>query len=167
MGRQETRLNHTSKSIDEFLRWARTADYGEFCVYHEGSLGRDRVGNRDLSQVADTVLLLQDTGFVIATQFRSGIDMPTKYVATRTGYGYAPRAIIRGEITATDWRILCAVREARHGKSITRVIRDTLSTSSDAAAAGVLHTIKKAGWIEEDPSVMGWKISAAGLSLLV
>lgn len=167
MFRQETKLRHETKTVSEFIRWAKAAQYGDFCVYHTGSLSQDRRGNPDLCRTADTVLLLQETDFVIATQYRRDLGEPTRYIATRTGRGYAPRSIMSGEISAGDWRILTAVRDARHGRSITRVIRDTLATSSDKAAVAVLEQLKARGWVEEDPSVLGWKISRGGLSLLV
>ena len=165
--KQEVSLRHDAKTVQEFVKWARAAIYGDFCVYHIGSLSADRIKNPDLSALADTVLLLQDTGFVIATQHRRDVSDQTRYMATRTGRGYAPRSIMTGEISAGEWRILDAINGARHGKSITRVIRDTLATSSDAAARAVLEKLKARGWVEEDPSVLGWKISRHGLSMLV
>lgn len=164
--KQETKLRHEAANTAEFIRWARGAIYGDFCVYHQGSLSTDRRSNPEVCSLADTVLLLQDTGFIIATQYRRDIDAETQYIATRTGRGYAPRAVMKGEITAGDWRILGAICEARHGRSITRIVRDMLATSSDKAATAVLEAFKAREWIEEDPSVSGWKISALGLSML-
>lgn len=165
--RQEVSLRHEARNVADFVKWAKSAVYGDYCVYHSGNLSIDRRENDDVCKLADTVLLLHDTGFVIATQHRRNIGAQTDYMATRTGRGYAPRSIMNGEISAGDWRILEAINGARHGKSITRVIRDTLATSSEAAARAVLDSLKIRGWIEEDPSVLGWKISRLGLSMLV
>lgn len=61
---------------------------------------------------------------------------------------------------------LADIDQPNHGRSITRIVRDMLATSSDKAASAVLEAFKSREWIEEDPSVSGWKVSALGLSML-
>jgi hypothetical protein len=163
---REVKFRNEASTSGDFITWARCATFGDFCVYHTGNLATDRRDSNDLCKLADIVLMLQDTGFVIATQFRANVGDLTQYVATRTGEGYAPRAVMKGEISAADWRILTAVRDARHGRSITRVIRDALASSSDRAATAVLDALKSRQLVEEDTTVSGWKISHLGLSIL-
>lgn len=65
----------------------RGAIYGDFCVYHKGSLSTERRADPEVCRLADTALLLQDTGFIIATRYRRDIGAETQYIATRTGCG--------------------------------------------------------------------------------
>lgn len=153
--------------LDEFLRWAKVAKYGDFCVYHEGHLSADRTENPVLNSIAETVLLLQDTGWVYASQNRMFTDIGNAYFATRSGKGFAPRSVMSRDITAAEYRTLYAINSKQSGVSIVRVIRDSLSTSSDARAERVLRQLRSDGWVEPVDTGKGWKITDVGRKLLV
>lgn len=150
-----------------FCQWAAAAPPGDFVVYHIGNLGRDRIGNAALHDLADTVLLLSEAGFVLGAQYPihlAGIA-GASYAATRTGRGWAPQSILHRRITAQTWRALNSVHHRDSWMSAQRAIRDTLSCS-DSLAADTLSALYAEGWVTDAPG-KGWCLSPAGLRMLM
>jgi hypothetical protein len=157
----------TAADARELCAWARQAKAGDRCVYHIGNLVADRSAFPALHQLAETVLLLQETGWLVGAQQR--IRLPTvdgwSYACVRTGSGRAPRAVLAGTITATHYRAMEAIRARAAAVSVTRAVRDALSVSDDTAAE-LVSTMRRKGWVIEQP-VKGWELSPAGTKLLV
>lgn len=168
-GMRETRLNARVTSAAGFLRWARGAGFGEWCIYHEGNLALDRTEDRDLHERAEAVLILSSHGFVAASQGRpphadSGV---LAYMATRTGRGRAPRAILSGEVAATDFGALKAVQGREVQQSAHRAIRDRLGLS-EGAADGLLRRLADLGLVERGTGYKaGWALTPVGQQALL
>lgn len=153
-----------------FRRWIKRASVGDTCLYHAGNLSSDRNADPVLNDLADTVMLLSETGAVRTTQYRQYLYITDvwAYLAIRASGGYTPREIIAGTLTSRDWRALRAVRDRAADISATRAIRDVLSaswSSSDAAAREILDSLAARKLVEEAPG-KGWQLTAAGLRAL-
>ena len=122
--------------------------------------------NRTLHELAEMVLLLQETGFIIGSKEAMNLAGFTGwgYVAMRSAGGWAPQSVMRGKITAGQHRALCALRDGNAYQSSVRVVRDALSIP-DALAADILAYFFAHEWIERDEP-KGWKLSRAGIALL-
>lgn len=150
-----------------FCQWAAGAPPGDFVVYHIGNLGKDRIGNPTLHELADTVLLLSESGFVLGAQYPislAGIS-GASYAATRTGRGWAPQSILHRRLSAQTWRALYAVHHRDSWMSAQRGIRDTLSCPDDIAADILAH-LHASGWVVEASEGKGWVLSPAGIRML-
>lgn len=150
-----------------FRRWIKRASVGDTCLYHAGNLSSDRSADPVLNDLADTVMLLHETGAVRTTQYRQYLYITDvwAYIAIRSAGGYAPKAIIAGTLTSRDWRALRAVRDRDADISATRAIRDALAaswSSSDAQARDLLDSLAARKLVEEAPG-KGWKVTAAGI----
>lgn len=147
--------------------WAASAAPADFAIYHIGELGRDRITNPVLHELAETVLILSETGFIISTQYPMQLASLTgwSYVATRRRGGWAPRSILNSQITAAQYRALNAVRRRDAAMSAPRAVRDALSCPDDVAA-DMLAFLHLNGWVEEAPG-KGWAVSPAGLRMLM
>lgn len=160
-------LRHTVRDTTAFCRWVVRARARDTVVYHIGNLGHDRAENPDLNMLAETVLLLQETGYVVGSQHRTRV--PTidgwTYFATRTGAGWAPVSVTRGRIDTINYRALASVRSRDLASSAARAIRNTLSIP-DAAANVILEHLKEREWIEPAPQ-KGWQVSTAGHRMLL
>lgn len=159
--------SHTVGSTGDLCKWAGSACRGEFVIYHAGSLTLDRTTDQSLNQLADTIHILQETGFVTASQKRFHLQITDvwAYIATRTGRGYAPSGLLSRKITSFEWRALKAVRDRDADISVTRAIRDAVSStliSSDDLATEIFDTILAKKLIAEAPG-KGWTLSQSGL----
>lgn len=116
--------------VGAMTSWCRVAERGQQYIYHLGSLARDRRASGILNIVADTAMLLAETRFLRLQQERMVFSSPEDdrwvYLATRSGTGYAPRAVISLRISSFEWRALRAVRDREAGMSVTRAIRDAM-----------------------------------------
>lgn len=161
---------HVVWNVTSLCRWLKTAGEGDWCVYHSGNLAYDRVRDSDVNDLSDMVLLLTETDYLRTTQRRQYLFITDVwvYVAHRTGRGHAPRAILNGTITASDFRALRAVRDRDADISATRAIRDALSatmSSSDVIATQMFERLKERKFISEAKG-KGWGISQAGLRIM-
>lgn len=150
-----------------FLRWFKAARAGDTCLYHAGNLATDRAKDGHLNDLADTVMLLNETGAVRASQYRQYLFIMDvwSYIAIRANGGYIPKDIVTGKITSREWRALRAVRDRDADISATRAIRDALSASwlsSDATAKDLLQSLAERKLVEEAPS-KGWQLTKIGL----
>lgn len=161
-----TRKRETVEDARGFCAWASEAAAGDRCTYHIGNLVSDRVAYPELHMLAETILLLQEGGFVIGGQQRIRLVTVQGYAysVTRTGGGKAPRSVLSGVLTATQYRALEAIRGRASAVSITRAVRDALSIS-EASAQQIVEALRKRGWVAEQP-VKGWELSQSGSKLL-
>lgn len=158
---------NTVGSSAELMRWAVTAYKGEFVVYHAGSLVLDRISDPVLNQMADTVHVLQETGFISASAKRMYLQIMDvwAYIATRTGSGYAPAGLVSRKINSSEWRSLKAIRDRDADISAIRAIRDAVSsnmTSSDEVATEIFEGLRAKKLITEAPG-KGWTLTQTGI----
>lgn len=164
--------SHVVASVPEFIKWLKAAMPNEICLYHTGDIGVDRkkLTLTYINDLADTAMLLSETGYVILSQSR--YYLPTHdgwaYHAQRTGRGYAPKAIMDGKLTSFEWRALRALRDRDADISATRAVRDALSfamSSSDQSAEALLQALKARRLVQEAPG-KGWELSKLGVGAL-
>ena len=138
----------------QFLSWAAAARPNDMVTYHCGNLSADRVRSHDLHLVAEAVLLLNETGFIAPSQtaHRGSGESFSTYCAQRTRGGRAPRAVMLGQISASEYRAL-------------REVRDRLGYPEEVAA-DYLALLLARGFIEPGES-RGWQPSAVGLRMLL
>lgn len=161
---------HIVGTVRELSRWCKTAAVGEGVIYHAGEISVDRRKDDNINALADTVLLLAETGFVSCTQRRQYLYVEDvwAYWAIRARDGYAPRALIDGKLTSFEWRALKALRDRDADISATRAVRDALSfamSSSDQSAEALLQGLKARRLVEEAPG-KGWQLSKLGVGAL-
>lgn len=157
----------TVSGAAEFLKWAASSTRGETVTYHVGNLGADRTKHYGVHLVAEAALLLNETGWVSATQVplrTSGASLST-YFAQRTGKGTAPTAILMQQITAPEFRALRVVRDRGHDMSAVRAIRDTLGYSEDVAADYLMLLLARR--FIEPGAERGWQLSSLGYKMLL
>jgi len=127
----------TVEDLPHFLRWCRGAKTSDVCIYHIGMIAIDRRDSPALCNIADTVGLLSETGYIFGGQHI--VQLPAgrqiAYTATRTGCGYAPRAILSDMILARDYNALRAIKHRPADLSATRALRNGINLSEDAAAS--------------------------------
>lgn len=160
-------IRKTVADAKSFCTWAAGATAGDFAMYHIGELGRDRLSNPALHELAETVLILCETRYVVSAQhpIRLAHINGWSYIATRARGGWAPRAILHRDLNSTQFRALMAVRHRDAAMSANRAVRDALSCP-DGAANDMLTYLHMSGWVEEAPG-KGWNLSAAGLRMLM
>lgn len=160
-------IRKTVADAKGFCIWAASAPVGDFAIYHIGELGRDRINNPELHELAETVLILCNTGYIVSAQYpmRLAHINGWSYVATRSRGGWAPRAFLRREINSTEYLALNALRHRDAAMSAPRTVRDALSCP-DSVASDMLTYLHQSGWVEEAPG-KGWSVSATGLRMLV
>lgn len=158
----------TVPDVEALCLWAATAPAGDFVVYHVGNLGRDRAENPDLHHLAETVLLLQECGWVVGSSVPlhlAGFN-GVSYGVTRTGRGYVPQAILHRRLTAAQWYALRAVRDRDPDYSAVRAIRDTLSCS-EQHAADLMALLYAHGWVRPAEVGKGYELTPDGLRALL
>jgi hypothetical protein len=164
------RRRHEAKDLDGFLAWARSAQRGDYCIYHRGDLGYDRASCMDTRQLAATVRILAEHDFVILSQGRT-FDFQRDYIATRTGHGTPPKAVLAQQITAIQFEALRGVleytRDNLERRSAMRAVRDAISAANQNVAAAVFDDLVKHGWIESKGPGCGYDLTALGLRMLV
>lgn len=157
-------------TLASLYRWLKTAQRDDWFVYHAGNLAHDRLLNPDLSDLADLILLLTDFGYLTTTQHRRYLFIMDVfvYVATRTGNGYCPPALITGKLTSHEFRALRAVRDRDADISVIRAVRDALSasqTSSDLLATRMFDSLKDRKLVQEAKGG-SWELSRRGLEIM-
>lgn len=147
-------------------RWLRSAVAGEQKIYHAGLLAHDRNLYPELNSLADTIMVLQETGYVAASQYRQQLPMDSLwvYLVARTGKGYAPSGVMSGKLPARDFIALQAVLHREPSMSATRVVRDACGLNDDEAAK-VLADLRERGLIEDAPG-KGITITKAAIALM-
>jgi hypothetical protein len=160
-------LRSTVHDTPSFCRWVARARARDTVVYHIGNLGPDRLESDPLHQLAETILLLQETGYIVGAQHRTRIATIDgwTYLATRTGGGWAPGSVLSGRIDAMLFRALAAIRDRDADISAGRAVRNALSIP-DNAANSILERLKAQQWVEPAP-IKGWQLSTAGHRLLL
>ena len=160
-------LRKTVATSAAFCAWAAGAPPRDFTVYHIGNLSRDRTSNPALNDLAETVAVLQRTGYVIGSQIP--ITLPTvtgmSYVATRTGGGWAPQSVLHSRLSAIQFVALCAVRDRDAAQSVTRSIRDALSCQERMSVI-LFNGLVVKGLVEEADG-KGWQVSDSGKKMLL
>lgn len=143
-----------------FCTWAKDAPAGDWCQYHVGQLGIDRSRSKPLNELAETVMLLQDYGYVRASQMRlpHDVDGNAAYLATRTGTGYPPALIIECQIGAIDFRALLAIKRRAADQSAARALRYALALPERGAIA-MLNSLSARGMVTRAASGGGWELS--------
>lgn len=157
----------TVSSTRALLDWAATAPAGETVTYHVGALSVDRANSRDLARMADTVMILQSTGWLLATQtqMRFAVGPLAAYHATRTGRGHAPHGLVKGTITASEWLALFAVKDKAATTSAQRAIRDHVQCGEDMASL-LLHNLVGRGLLARDDGKQGYVPTEVGAKML-
>ncbi|WP_395542726.1 hypothetical protein [Neotabrizicola sp. sgz301269] len=160
-------ITNMISSAGELRRWAANARPRDFVTYHIGNVARDRAESQILHDLAELVLLLQETGFIIGSTKRVELAAVQGFVyfATRTGAGYAPHCIIRGTISCREFRALQAIRDRVGYSSAQRSVRDALSCA-DAEAADLLALLYARKWVEDAPE-KGFQLSETGLAAML
>lgn len=164
-------LRNTVWDIASLCRWARGAMPGDWCVYHIGNLARDRAHNAGLNDLAETVLLLCETGHLTASAHRVRLPLAQgwTYTARRTERAHMPRALVQQKVTAVQYRALQALRDRDPDTSATRAIRNAISATagnSDRIAAAVLDQIKVSGFVAPAEG-KGWELTQEGRAALM
>jgi hypothetical protein len=154
------------RNTHDFLSWSAEAKPRDTVAYHIGNIGTDRAQTPELHMLAETVMLLQETGWVIGSQIpmHMTVGMLTSYFVTRTGSGTAPRALMMGTIDALEYRALRSLKERDADQSATRAIRDGIRCS-EHMAADYLAVLFGRKFIMPGPE-RGWQPSPAGLRAL-
>lgn len=159
---------HTVTDAPSLVRWAAKAVRDEFVLYFAGDLATERRRDAHINALADTALLLAETGFLTLAQRRQHLPIEdvSAYSAKRTGAGYLPRLIRAGNLTSFEWRALKALRDRSADISAMRAIRDasTLS-SSDADAQAMLDSLIARGLVREADN-RGWTLTKDGMEAL-
>lgn len=160
-------IRKTVASARALCIWAASAPPADFAIYHIGELGRDRIANPVLHELAETVLILTETGYILSAQHPISLANITgwSYVATRARGGWAPQSILNSRLTAAQYRALNAVRRRDAAMSAPRAVRDALSCPDDVAA-DMLAYLHLNGWVAEAPG-KGWAVSSDGLRMLM
>ncbi|MCA0204309.1 MAG: hypothetical protein LCH92_08205 [Proteobacteria bacterium] len=163
-------VRKTVWDIESLGRWVQDASPRDACIYHIGTLASDRTESPDLNDVAEVVTILQEARCVIPTshRFRTAAATGWTYIATRTEAPAGPMGIIRGIVTPSEWRALIAIRDRDHDTSITRAIRNAVSSSlgnSDAVAGTILASLKSKGLVAPQ-EIKGWGLSPRGEEVL-
>lgn len=158
----------TVADVPSLCEWASLAPAGDFVVYHVGNLGADRAANPALHQLAETVLLLQETGWVVGSSIPLHLAgfMGTSYGVTRTGRGAAPMSVLSNRISAQLWYALRAVRDRDADYSAVRAIRDALSCSENHAA-DLMALLYAKGWVQAAEVGKGYELTPDGLRALL
>lgn len=158
----------TVADITALCGWASTAPAGDFVVYHVGNLGRDRVENPALHQLAETVHLMQECGWVVGSSVPLHLAgfMGTSYGVTRTGRGFLPREVLHQRLTAAEWYALRAVRDRDPDYSAVRAIRDALSCSENHAA-DLMALLYARGLVRAAEVGKGYELTPDGLRALL
>lgn len=172
--RDTHRGRHEAQDLDGFLEWARDAQRGDYCIHHRGDLGYDRASCNDTRQLASTVRILAEYDFVILAQnrkFGHDHDVIREYIATRTGYGHPPRAIMSQQITVTQFEALRGILEYtndnRERKSARRAVRDAIQAANAAIADAMFDDLVRRGFIESKGPDCGYDLTALGLKMMV
>ena len=153
-------------SLDAFRSWVRGATYGDWCIYHVGNLSADRAASIELNRLAEMAMLLAELGIINSTQSRLNLAAGAQqiYQATRTMQRHPPRALVMGEISATDYRALQALSTRQASVSVTRTIRDAACVS-ERTAMDIADRFKAEALLEpQEPK--GWKITDRALEVL-
>jgi hypothetical protein len=156
----------TVRNSKEFIRWACAAERGDSVTYHIGNLASDRADAAVLHQLAETVMILMETGYVTIQQvtMRLPINSPTWYSVVRTGTGWAPRSIIFEDCEPTTYRALQALKIRDADQSAARAVRDAIGCP-ESLALDLLALLYARKWIEPaEPK--GWQLSGDGLRML-
>lgn len=159
-------LKNTVRSAHDFVRWAAAADKGQPVTYHIGDLGRDRAQSPELHLLAETVLLLAETGYIGTRQIIMRLPMgaATWYSAHRTGAGWAPRSIMFDQCDAFSYRALQAIKSRDASQSAGRAIRDHMGCT-ESLALDYLALLYARKWIDPvEPK--GWQLSPEGIRML-
>lgn len=149
-----------------FWRWLKSAAAGERKIYHAGLLASDRATDPELSELADTIMVLQGTEYVAAGQYRQELPITTVsvYTVTRTGRGYAPSGLLTGKLAVHEYMALDAVLRRDAHISASRAIRDACGITDDEAT-GILATLRDRGLVE-DATGKGVTLSQSAISMM-
>lgn len=159
-------IRQTVRSARDLTQWAARAEKGQPVTYHIGDLSRDRAESPALHLLAETVLILAETGFLATRQviMRLPLGAATWYFAHRTGAGWAPRSIMFDQCDAFTYRALQGMMRRSASQSASRAIRDHIGCS-DAMARDYLADLQTRNWIEPcEPK--GWQLSPEGIRML-
>ncbi len=153
--------NPVAPATRTLCTWARQAPAGAWCQYHVGALSIDRAASRDLHELAETVALLADYGYVNASQMRvpHDPDGATAYLATRTGQGYPPPCVLDCTISAVDFQALRVIKSRDEYLSATRALRYGLGVG-EATAIAIFDRLKQLGMVEKASSGGGWDVAS-------
>lgn len=162
------RTRKTVADVPSLCAWAANAPAGDFVVYHVGNLGTDRATNTALHELAETVLLLQETGWLVGSSVPLHLAgfIGTSYGVTRTGRGFVPQSILHNRITAAEWYALRAVRDRDADYSAVRAIRDALSCSENHAA-DLMALLYAKGWVQAAKVGKGYELTPEGLRVML
>ena len=61
-------IRNTVRNAHEFVRWAARAEPGQPVTYHIGNLARDRSESTALHDLAETVMIFSEVGYVATSQ---------------------------------------------------------------------------------------------------
>jgi len=159
-------MRTTVRSAGEFTDWASRAAASHLVTYHIGNLAADRAGHAALHLLAETVLILAESGYVTTSQavMRLPMGSATWYSASRSSAGFAPRSILFGHCDAFAYRALQAMRNRPASQSATHAIRDHMGCPVATAARYLAH-MTEMKWVEPaEPK--GVRLSAEGLRML-
>lgn len=159
-------IRNTVRTAKEFTRWAAQAAPGSAVTYHIGNLAADRAQSHDLHELAETVLIFVEHGFVTTSQvvMRLAVGSSVWFSAVRTGSGRAPRSILFGQCDPFAFRALEALRDRESSQTFARAISEHMGCSG-GVALDYLALLWARGWIESvEPK--GYRLTAEGLRML-
>jgi hypothetical protein len=165
MGREAFRKQVSN--VAQFVDWAKAAAPRDAVIYHIGNLVSDRASNLELSDLAATVNVLQESAFVIGQRIPlnlSAID-GSFYLAVRTGGGRIPQSLASGTVDATLYRAIQALRGRDADVSAPRMIRDHLSVP-DEMAKDILARLWAREYIKPAEG-RGYQLTALGARMLL
>ena len=150
----------TVTTLESFLDWCRSSKQGSVCIYHIGLVGADRINSPVLSKIADTAQILADGRFIMIGQHMVALPAGRQvaYTATRTGTGYAPRAVLSGAIGPQDFLALRIIRARSSDLSAARALRSGLGVSEGVAEI-ILRRLQSSGYIATRGFGTGWVLT--------
>lgn len=173
---QEPRVAHgvkaafraTISNLDAFLAWLKAAGPRDTCVYHIGLMAADRQQSRELHRIASTASILSGTGYVILGQHTVSLAVGRQiaYTVTRTGAGYAPAALLAGDIEARDLQALIVLRNRPKDLSAQRALREGLAVP-DVIADRIIADLDRRKLIETKGFGTGWTLTEQAKRMVV
>jgi hypothetical protein len=159
-------MRATARNTQEFVRWAGRAEFGQSVTYHIGNLARDRAESPVLHALAEAVMIFRERKVIVTSRQIMHLPLGTStwYVATRSGHGRAPRALLLDQCDPHEFRALEAIHRRDPAQSASRAIRDHLGCP-ESLAIDLLSRLCARGWVEP-AKPRGWRMTPSGQQVL-
>lgn len=149
--------------VDQIIAWVHSAEAGEVCHYHFGSLPLDQMAS-DIAAKRAYTKVLADFEVVRLRQHRIGENL-NHYYAVRTDESlkHMPRNVLTGTVSADEYTAVLAITERQASLSVARVIRDALGLT-DFRASQMRNDFIRRGWLTNGRPP---ELTERGLSVLI